>query len=82
MCIFYRQVLVLGEPSPFFQGGQKRKLTMGLMGFFSKASLRDGLRKIRKTVTCICGVGARFKMVLVWAGPSPNFFRSEKMKIL
>jgi len=59
-CKFYRQVLVLMEPSSFFHGVKNQKFTMGPMGFFSKANLRDGLRlrKIKKIVTHICGVGA------------------------
>jgi len=31
---------------------------MGSVGFFFKASLRDGLRKIRNIATYTCGVGA------------------------
>jgi len=31
---------------------------MGPMGFFSKANLQDGLRKIKKIVTYTCGVDA------------------------
>jgi len=69
MCKFYRQVLVLGNPS-IYNGAY------GVL--FSKANLRDGLRNIKKIVTYICGVGASsisrfyFGLVLIgfWAGIS------------
>jgi len=58
--MFYLQVLVLRKPFPFFQEASKQlKIYNGVYGFFfSKANLRDGLRKFKKIVTYICDVGA------------------------
>jgi len=56
-CNLYRLILVLGYPPPFFQG-QELKVDNGAYVFFSKASLQVGLRKIKETVTHICGMDA------------------------
>jgi len=51
---------------------------MGPMGFFSKAILRDGLRKIRKIVTYMCDVGASLIGRSSFGHDPPQFFQGRK----
>ena len=78
-CNFSKQVLLLEERSPFFVGGKNPKLYNGAYGFFQLAQTPTCAKKDQGNCYIFVYSGGQFNgQVLVWAGPSPNFFRGEK----
>jgi len=62
----------------FCSGRKTESLQWGLWVFFSKASIRDAPKKIRKIVTYICGVGAILIGRSSLGRTLPQFFHGPK----